>query len=245
MSRQTIAVSVKASKLTARALAYVVAAVGRKIAKEHRKAQTPHGKQSVRKLMGHGGDTNAIEVDTPKLFDKVARKWGVDYAIRRVGDQKYLLLFKARQADAITGCFAEYSRLELKRAKSRQPPIREQLRQAEEQVKKAAPAGTDKGGGAWRQIKSESMFFRNIPYLFIGWFCLKIGTAYRLAAGTGFGEKLLGLGQTIGAAFASFAPGLAPAGLVCRHCGSEKKKRQSASGFLIYCEAKKKKKLPP
>ena len=123
MSRQTIAVSVKASKLTARALAYVVAAVGRKIAKEHRKAQTPHGKQSVRKLMGHGG------------FDKVARKWGVDYAIRRVGDQKYLLLFKARQADAITGCFAEYSRLELKRAKSRQTPIREQLRQAEEQVK--------------------------------------------------------------------------------------------------------------
>ena len=116
MSRQTIAVSVKASKLTARALAYVVAAVGRKIAKEHRKAQTPHGKQSVRKLMGHGGDTNAIEVDTPKLFDKVARKWGVDYAI--------------------TGCFAEYSRLELKRAKSRQTPIREQLRQAEEQVKK-------------------------------------------------------------------------------------------------------------
>ena len=36
MSRQTIAVSVKASKLTARALAYVVAAVCRKIAKEHR-----------------------------------------------------------------------------------------------------------------------------------------------------------------------------------------------------------------
>ena len=50
MSRQTIAVSVKASKLTARALAYVVAAVGRKIAKEHRKAQTPHGKQSVSAL---------------------------------------------------------------------------------------------------------------------------------------------------------------------------------------------------
>ena len=50
MSRQTIAVSVKASKLTARALAYVVAAVGRKIAKEHRKAQTPHGKQSVRNI---------------------------------------------------------------------------------------------------------------------------------------------------------------------------------------------------
>ena len=138
MSRQTIAVSVKASKLTARALAYVVAAVGRKIAKEHRKAQTPHGKQSVRKLMGHGGDINAIEVDTPKLFDKVARKWGVDYAIRRVGEEKYLLLFKARQADAITGCFAEYSRLELKRAKSRQTPIREQMAAYQEVIDRSA-----------------------------------------------------------------------------------------------------------
>ena len=50
----------------------------------------------------------------------------------------------------------------------------------------------------------------NIPYAFIGWVFLKLGTAYRLAAGAGFGEKLLGLGQTIGAAFADFAPGLAP-----------------------------------
>ena len=49
----------------------------------------------------------------------------------------------------------------------------------------------------------------NIPYLFIGWAFLKVGTAYRMAAGAGFGEKLLGLGQTIGAAFADFAPGLA------------------------------------
>ena len=49
----------------------------------------------------------------------------------------------------------------------------------------------------------------NIPYVFIGWVFLKLGTAYRLAAGAGFGEKLLGLGQTIGAAFADFAPGLA------------------------------------
>ena len=38
----------------------------------------------------------------------------------------------------------------------------------------------------------------NIPYLFIGWFCLKIGTAYRLAAGADFAHKLMGLGQTIG-----------------------------------------------
>ena len=77
----------------------------------------------------------------------------------------------------------------------------------------------------------------NIPYLFIGWFCLKIGTAYRLAAGAGFGEKLLGLGQTIGAAFGSFAPGLAPLDWFVGIVG--------AVGFrlLIYCKAKKAKKF--
>ena len=50
----------------------------------------------------------------------------------------------------------------------------------------------------------------NTPYVFIGWVFLKLGTAYRLAAGGDFAHKLLGLGQTVGAAFADFAPGLAP-----------------------------------
>ena len=57
----------KASKLTARGLAYAFRAVGRKIAKAHREAQTPHGKQSVKKLMAHGTATNSIEVDAPKV----------------------------------------------------------------------------------------------------------------------------------------------------------------------------------
>ena len=65
----------RAGKLTARSLAYVLRAVGRKIAKAHREAQTPHGKQSVKKLMAHGTATNSIEVDAPKVFDRVARKW--------------------------------------------------------------------------------------------------------------------------------------------------------------------------
>ena len=50
----------------------------------------------------------------------------------------------------------------------------------------------------------------NIPYVFIGWVFLKLGTAYRLAAGGDFAHKFIGLGQTVGAAFADFAPGLAP-----------------------------------
>lgn len=48
----------------------------------------------------------------------------------------------------------------------------------------------------------------NIPYFFIGWFCLKLGAAYRLAAGANIGLKLVGMMGMIGPAFQSFAPGL-------------------------------------
>lgn len=61
-----------------------------------------------------------------------------------------------------------------------------------------------------RTDKIRKYVLPNIPYLFIGWACLKMGTAYRLAAGANFGEKLLGLMQTIGVAFADFSPGLDP-----------------------------------
>ena len=50
----------------------------------------------------------------------------------------------------------------------------------------------------------------NIPYLFVLWACLKLGTAYRLAAGADLPHKLMGLGQTVGPAFADLAPGLDP-----------------------------------
>lgn len=58
--------------------------------------------------------------------------------------------------------------------------------------------------------KIRKYILPNIPYLFIGWACLKLWTAYRLAAGAGFGEKLLGLGRSIVQALADFAPGLDP-----------------------------------
>ena len=40
------------------------------------------------------------------------------------------------------------------------------------------------------------------------WFFLKLGTAYRLAEGADFGQKLIGLFQSIGPAFGTIAPGI-------------------------------------
>ena len=114
--------------------------VGRKIRKAYRGRQVPHGKQSVRKLMAHGTATNSIELSgDAKSFDRVARKWNVDYAVYKTGPDKYLLFFKAGQADAITACFERYSRRLLEQSKSSRIPIREQLKKAAEQLVKEPP----------------------------------------------------------------------------------------------------------
>ena len=77
----------------------------------------------------------------------------------------------------------------------------------------------------------------NIPYLFVLWACLKLGTAYRLAAGADLPHKLMGLGQTVGPAFADLAPGLDPFDWLIGIVG--------AVGFrlLIYVKSKNAKKF--
>lgn len=131
ISRSTIAISVRASKLTARGLAYALGEAAKKI----RKSQAPQGKQTVKQLLRQVGETSAIDLPgRAKDFDRVARRWGVDYAIKRVEKGKYLLFFKAKQADAITGCFSEYSRRMMNRGRDRRVPLREQLKRAKELV---------------------------------------------------------------------------------------------------------------
>lgn len=90
-----------------------------------------------------------------------------------------------------------------------------------------------------RTDKFRKYILPNVPYLFVLWACLKVGTAYRLAAGAGFGEKLIGTIQTIGPAFADFAPGLDPFDWLVGILGA------AAFRLLIYCKTKKAKKYRP
>ena len=84
--------------------------------------------------MAHGESVNSIEVEAPKLFDRMARRFHVDYAFYKTGPDKYLLFFKSGQADAMTACFSEYSRKVLNKTKSHRIPIRDQLKRASEQL---------------------------------------------------------------------------------------------------------------
>ena len=118
----------------------MVAAVGRKIAKEHRARPVRHGKQTDKQLLRHGVSTNSVERsgDT-KSVGRGAGKWNVDYGFDKTGPDKSLLFFKAGQADAMTACFSEYSKKVLNKSKSRRIPIRDQIKRAGDQLTREKP----------------------------------------------------------------------------------------------------------
>ena len=120
VNQRTMALSIRASKLTGKVLTAAFSKVVRAAKNHHLKALTPRGRQSVKKLMNHYGDKTSIPyVGAPKDFDRIAKEFHVDYAFHKVSPGHYLLFFKAGQADAITDCFAEYTKRMMKKQERR------------------------------------------------------------------------------------------------------------------------------
>ena len=74
----------------------------------------PHGKQTVKQLVGQNQGVSNIEISDNNIkdFDRVARKYGIDYAVKKdkTGEiPKYLVFFKARDGDALNAAFREYT----------------------------------------------------------------------------------------------------------------------------------------
>ena len=92
----------------------------------------PKGKQSVKQLTRQGQGVNTMEIDDANLrqFERIARKYGVDYAVRRdtsADTPRFLVFFKGRDADAISAAFKEF--LNTKERKSERPSLLQKLRE--------------------------------------------------------------------------------------------------------------------
>lgn len=100
----------------------------------------PKGKQTVKQLVGQNQGVSNIEIADPsiKAFDRIARKYGVDYAVKKdrsSSPPKYLIFFKARDADALTSAFTEYTQKKVRKAA--RPSVLAKLGQFKELVKNA------------------------------------------------------------------------------------------------------------
>ena len=91
----------------------------------------PKGKQSVKQLTRQGQGVNTMEIDDANLrqFERIARKYGVDYAVRKdvtAETPRFLVFFKGRDADAIMAALKEFS--SAKERKSERPSLLQKLR---------------------------------------------------------------------------------------------------------------------
>ena len=102
---------------------------------------TPKGKQTVKQLIGQNQGVSNIEINDPSIrdFERIARKYGVDYAVKKdrsASPPKYLIFFKARDVDALTAAFSEYTQKKVKKAdRSERPSVLEKLAQFKELLK--------------------------------------------------------------------------------------------------------------
>lgn len=104
-----------------------------------REPEQKQGKQTLKKLMQQGSELTNIEItdNNIKSFDRVARKYGIDYSLKRdssVNPPRYLVFFKAKDVDVMKAAFKEYAGVSLK--KSKKVSIRKKLQLAKERVAK-------------------------------------------------------------------------------------------------------------
>ena len=111
-TQKTIALVMRSSRLTADVLKKAI-----KMYLEHRKAgkKISHGKITVKKLMGQDMGASSIEITDKniKSFERVAKKYNVDFAVKKdrtTKPPKYIVFFKGRDADVITQAFKDYVR---------------------------------------------------------------------------------------------------------------------------------------
>ena len=142
IENRTVNLAISTTKLTARGIirlaAKGLAYIKRKSREAALKNEKPDGRQTIQQLIGQNQGVTNIDISQTDLkgFEKYARKYGVDYAITKdksVFPPKYLVFFKARDADAMTAAFNAYSAEVL--AKSKRPSSLSKLHKLIDAVK--------------------------------------------------------------------------------------------------------------
>ncbi len=149
INEKYISLSVRTSKMTASvlktAMLKFLAQVNKKVHKtEGQPGRSdgdvqPRGKQSLKELMDQKHELRNIQITDGniKSFNRVARKYGIDYSLKKditLDPPRYLVFFKAKDIDVMTAAFKEYAGVSLK--KTNKVSIRKKLALAKERVAK-------------------------------------------------------------------------------------------------------------
>ena len=138
VEQKTVALVISASKLTGRELKKAIAKLLAHMKDKKNHPNIPQGKQTVKQLAGQGQGMTSIEITDQNIkdFERVAKKYGVDFAMMKDKHEippKYVVYFKGKDADAITNAFKEYTADMVKKAA--RPSVLAELRKLAELAK--------------------------------------------------------------------------------------------------------------
>lgn len=144
VENKTVNLAVKTSKLSATALckglqAYMKHRKEKNLSKMNIAEQPAKGKQSVKELIAQGQGVSSIPLADEGLkdFQKIAKKYGVDFAVVKDKNEEppvYTIFFKAKDTDVITKILQDYSEKQVKRKSVERPSVLEKLKKFKEAV---------------------------------------------------------------------------------------------------------------
>ncbi|GAU79895.1 PcfB family protein [Fusibacter sp. 3D3] len=145
VNEKTIALQVSAVKLTAIELKKIIALYLRSrrqsnLNKKGIKSVKPLGKTTLEKLSKKHDGLKNIEIteNNIKDFEKVAKKYNLEYALKK-DDQSilatYFVFFKGKDLDVIDFAFKEYLKSSLEKTKDVKPSLKAALKEMVEKAK--------------------------------------------------------------------------------------------------------------
>lgn len=132
VNKKTVNLAIQTGKLSAKTLykicLWYLRHEKQKFTQRKLKASEPKkGKQTVKELIGQGQGVSSVDLADTGLrdFQKIAKKYGVDFAVvkDKAGENpRYTIFFKAKDADAISKVMAEYASKQVKKEKQAEKP---------------------------------------------------------------------------------------------------------------------------
>ena len=138
VNEKTVALSFRAARLTKETLMKAIQMYLRhRQGEKMRNVVQKHGKIPLKALVGQGQGASSIDIgeDNIKAFERIARKYDVDFAVKKdktMNPPKYVVFFKAKDQDVISQAFKEF--INKNEKKRERPSLKARLAQY---VKKA------------------------------------------------------------------------------------------------------------
>ena len=186
----------------------------------------PQGKQTVKQLIGQNQGVSNIEITDPSIkeFEKIARKYGVDYAVKKdrsSSPPKYLILFQGAGRGCPDRCFYRVHREKGQEGREIRASVCVGKVEPVQRAGEKCCGGSHQAKGAGtmkKQLDIKKLLILNLPYILMGLFATNFGEAWRMAQGADASQKALSLISVLPVALASWWPSLHPLDLLVGIC---------------------------